>query len=188
MFIVGHFLEKMAESASEMLSHTGTGAGARSLPKRAGLPSWHKQWVTCYQSLYNFTCAKQNILKTNMTTNSDKHEASFKISLLLPGAFIALLFAFISLEEWYQVGWLATPSIIAQYPFGGEGPAGDDWHYLNAHRYACVELLNGLLMLGVLFTFGFAIRMLTFKTAIIAYALLFIAFLVHYAIISQPIQ
>jgi hypothetical protein len=40
MFIVGHFLEKMAESASERLSHTGTGAGARSLPKAARLPSW----------------------------------------------------------------------------------------------------------------------------------------------------
>ena len=42
MFIVGHFLEKMAESASERLSHTGTGSGARSLPKAARLPSWHK--------------------------------------------------------------------------------------------------------------------------------------------------
>jgi hypothetical protein len=43
MFIVGHFLEKMAESASERLSHTGTGSGARSLPKAARLPSWHRQ-------------------------------------------------------------------------------------------------------------------------------------------------
>ena len=123
-----------------------------------------------------------------MVSSSRDYESSFRIALLLPGALLAIFFAFIDLWEWYKVGWLATPTIIAQYPFGGEGPAGDYWHYHNAHRYACVALFDGLIMLGVSLVFGFAIRMRTTKIAIIAYALLLLSFLVYYAIISQPIE
>jgi hypothetical protein len=42
MFIVGHFLEKMAESAREGSCHRGGRSGARSLPKQRRVTSWHE--------------------------------------------------------------------------------------------------------------------------------------------------
>jgi hypothetical protein len=50
MFIVGHFLEKMAESAREGSCHRAGRSGARSLPKLGRVTSWHKQGTltTCW--------------------------------------------------------------------------------------------------------------------------------------------
>jgi hypothetical protein len=123
-----------------------------------------------------------------MQITSHKLKSSFKVALLIPGTFVALLFAILNLKEWYQVGWLATPSIIAQYPFGGESPAGDYWHYLNAHRYSRVALLSGLLMLGATFAFGFAIHRRSTDTTVAAYVALFLTFLLYCIITNLPVS
>jgi hypothetical protein len=121
-----------------------------------------------------------------MQTTSHKLKSGFKVALLIPGTLAALLFTILNLREWYQVGWLATPAIIAQYPFGGESPAGDYWHYLNAQRYSQVAFLDGLLMLGTTFIFVFAIHRRSTDTAVAAYMALFLTFLLSCIITNLP--
>jgi hypothetical protein len=54
------------------------------------------------------------------------------------------LFSLVLLREWYVVGYVADPAILATYPFGSEGPAAGARNYANAEIYARTAALNGL--------------------------------------------
>ena len=63
----------------------------------------------------------------------------------LPGAAFCLLLAFLSLYEWWTIGVLADPAVIAEYHFGSEAMMGEGGaHYASAALYARTALQHGL--------------------------------------------
>ena len=65
-------------------------------------------------------------------------------------AFALLFVGSLSFYEWYQVGIAAKPEVIAQYPFGSEGPVAGDAIYASASAYARKALHTGLFALPAL--------------------------------------
>ncbi|RYE90348.1 MAG: hypothetical protein EOO37_03180 [Cytophagaceae bacterium] len=105
---------------------------------------------------------------------------------LLPGMIIALFFTVVGFHEWFTVGWLATPAIVKQYPFGNEEAMfAGGWHYQNAHLYARTELVEGLAYLAVLGVFATAIIRRTKQLPITAYMLLLLVWGIMYFITHQ---
>jgi hypothetical protein len=105
------------------------------------------------------------------------------VNILLPGIIFLLLLSMADWSEWYKVGWLGTPDIIAQYPFGSEEAIAEGgWHYQSASLYARTMLIEAVATLGVLGTFVAAVVKRNEMLVIVAYALLGIFLIVLYVV------
>lgn len=54
------------------------------------------------------------------------------------------LASLVLLREWYIVGYVADPAVLATYPFGSEGPAVRARNYFNSENYSRTAALSGL--------------------------------------------
>ena len=79
------------------------------------------------------------------------------ILFILVGFWLALL-GTITLYEWVRVGWVANPEVLAQYPFGAEGPVAGNPAYASAEAYAHNALQTLLIAFGLLGVLVIAVR------------------------------
>ncbi|RVT47474.1 hypothetical protein [Rubrivivax albus] len=57
---------------------------------------------------------------------------------------VLALLSFVLLREWYIVGYVADPAVLAAYRFGAEGPAAGAVNYANPAVYARTAAIGGL--------------------------------------------
>ncbi len=71
-----------------------------------------------------------------------------------PGLFLLALLTFIAWYEWYRIGVVADPDVIAGYYFGSEAMIGHGGkHYASAAMYARSALFSGFFLTPVLAAF-----------------------------------